>query len=118
MALKNNDYFFLNSTITQFKSSLFNLVSEWGADHSTTFLLTYNGIKEATGRERLTPIAIQDYVSYLVSHGFIAEAGPHGITAEGNVRSLILTPNESISVSNALEIFRSRAHLHGDVDNY
>ncbi len=117
MVLYRNDYLFLDNQLSYFKRSLFQLISDFGPNYQGNFMISFNDIKNGTGRERLTNVMLEDYEDYLRNHGFNVEPGRDCLLLSTNARSVVTVGNESIDLSNALAQFRARAMLNGDTDN-
>jgi len=116
--LTNNDINYLETNMSHFKTSFFQLVSDFGPDYQGNFMLTLADIKRNTGRERLTEVTLSQYEQYLRSHGFNVERTNMGISLFLSARSVVPIGNEAIELSNALKLFRDRALMKGDMDNF
>lgn len=116
MALTKGDYDFLNGITGEFKRSFFMLVSEFGSDYQANYVITLSNIKENTGRERITDVTISDYIEYLKFCGFWPERNQYGISVHIDARNMNIVANDAIQLSNAIEIYRTRAAINGNVD--
>lgn len=116
--LTSDDISYLEANMSHFKKSFFQLISDFGPDYQGNFMLTLADIKRNTERARLTEVTLSQYEEYLRSHGFNIERTNMGILLFLNARSIVPVGNEAIELSSALKLFRDRALMKGDMDNF
>lgn len=115
--LNAEDLKYLDANIKNFKTSFFQLISNFGPQYNANFMLALSDIRHQTGRERLTNVTLSLYENYLRGHGFHVERTDIAITLALNAYSIVTVGNEALELSSALQEFRSRAMFNGDVDN-
>lgn len=115
--LTPQDLLFINGSIRNFKIALFQLVSDFGPDHMVDFIISYDEIKTASGRVRLSNPVLSEYIYMLSSHGFTVNSSNTALHLSLSARSVVLSGNESVDLGAAINRFRTRAALHGNVDD-
>lgn len=115
--LNHNDVQYLDNNIKSFKTSFFQLVSDFGPQYTANFMLASSDIKSQAERERLTNVTLSLYEDYLRSHGFQVKRTDIGISLSLNAHNIVTVGNEAVDLSNSLKEFRSRAKFNGDVEN-
>ncbi|CDG20533.1 protein of unknown function [Xenorhabdus poinarii G6] len=115
--LSKDDLAFLNGRISEFKSSFFQFVSDFGPDCETRFVIGFDEIGNSTGRERFTTPMLTEYQNYLEMYGFYVVRENYFFQLTLTVRGIVTMGNEAIKLANALELFRTRALYHRDLDN-
>lgn len=115
--LNLEDIQYLEDHTRMFKTSFFDLISNFGPNYNAKFTLAFSDIKLKTGRERLTNVTLSLYEDYLRSHGFHIDRTDRSIDLVVNAYSIVSVGNEAMDLSSALREFRSRALMNGDVDN-
>ncbi|EJD6506547.1 MULTISPECIES: hypothetical protein [unclassified Providencia] len=112
------DLFFINGSIRNFKIALFQLVSDFGPNYEANFIITYDEIKNATGRSRLATVVLEEYVGYLSNHGFSVNSdGSSTLYLSTSAGRVVLSGNESVELATSIRTFRTRAAMNGHVDD-
>ncbi len=115
--LTPQDQLFINGSIRKFKVALFQLVSDFGPDHVANFIISYDEIKSASGRVRLSDAVLSGYRDMLSNHGFTVNGTGSSLHLSASARQIVLSGNESVELAAAINLFRTRAAMHGNVDD-
>lgn len=108
---------YLDGLLNCHKKAFFTLVSEFGSDYIGKYRISNDEIKKISNRQRITSALIQNYINYISSKGFECEEVEDGLEFSLNSQNMISNQEDAINLADAIELFRTRAYLHGDFEN-
>lgn len=102
----------------QCKRAFFQLVSEFGPSHVGQFRISEDEIKQALDYQRATQTMWDNAISFFENKGYFVVRNTFGLSLELTTRSMASSPSDQMALANALEMFRARAVLQEDYNNY